>query len=136
MRVKDWPDIEDRGLWGCDSYFYARWFADRKMNYDEQICALSVDEQGRPHANIKPHHESMLRDAPRYGIHFVPVVLHLEQLGHTGIYKSYPSLKGQGGKGGVVCYSQPQFVDILSGVLAVGFQPFEPGGDLWHKCKR
>jgi hypothetical protein len=132
MRVTDWPDMEDRGLWGSDSYLHLRWLADRKMNYIEQISLVGVDENGRPHAGIKPQHEPLLRDAPKYGIKFVPVVLHLEQVGGRGVFQAYPNLKGKSPHEGAICYSQPQFVDILAEWIAqFGRLPGVDEVDVW-----
>ncbi|MGQ9650172.1 MAG: glycoside hydrolase family 20 zincin-like fold domain-containing protein [Phycisphaerae bacterium] len=44
VSITDWPDLQDRGLWGGDSSEHLRWMSDRKMNYDEQISTTGVDE--------------------------------------------------------------------------------------------
>lgn len=132
MRVTDWPDLEDRGLWGSDSYACLRWLADRKMNYVEQISIVGVDEQGRPFARMKDPHWPLIEEGPLYGIEFVPVVLHLEQVGGKGVFNAYPNLKGQSPHEGAICYSQPQFVDILADWIAqFGSVPGVDEVDVW-----
>ena len=132
MRVTDWPDMEDRGLWGADSYLHLRRLGDLKMNYIEQISVVGVDEQGRPYARIKPGHGPLLTEAPLYGIEFVPVVLHLEQVGGRGVFEAYPNLKGRSPHEGAICYSQPQFIDILAEWIAqFGSVPGVREVDVW-----
>jgi hypothetical protein len=131
MRVKDWPDMEDRGLWGCDAYLHSAWLAERKMNYCEQIAIVGVDEQGKPHAEPKPVNAPMIKDGPPRGINFVPVVLHLEQL-LSRIVKSYPRLQGTGGAESAICYSQPEFTDLLAEWIAqLGRVPGVREVDVW-----
>jgi len=132
MRVTDWPDMEDRGLWGSDSYLQLKWLADRKMNYIEQISIVGVDEEGRAYAGIKDPHRPLLEEGPLYGIEFVPVVVHLEQVGSRGVFQAYPNLKGQSTHEGVICYSQPQFVDVLADwIAAFGSLPHVEDVDVW-----
>ena len=132
MRATDWPDMEDRGLWGADSYLHLRRLGDLKMNYIEQISIVGVDEQGHPYAQIKPGHAPLLKEGPLYGIEFVPVILHLEQVGGKGVFKAYPNLKGQSPHEGAICYSQPQFIDILAEWIAqFGSLPGVREVDVW-----
>jgi hypothetical protein len=116
VTVTDWPEMADRGLWGVDAFNCLPWLADRKLNYVEQIAAVQVDPATRrATARPKPGHEPLLELGPRLGIQFVPVVLHLEQLEGKGLFEAYPNLRGKGGgKPGVVCYSQPQFAEVLA----------------------
>lgn len=114
IRVIDWPDMEDRGLWGSDSYLWLKWMGERKMNIEEQISFLSVDNQGEGHARLKTGREPMVEEGPLYGVKPVPVVLHLEQLSGKGIFEAYPELRAQGGEEGAICYSQPAIVDVLA----------------------
>lgn len=113
MRVKDWPDMEDRGLWGSDSFLHSKWLADRKMNLVEQIVAVGVDDLGKPFARPKPGHEAVLKDGMPRGVKFMPSILHLEQLG-ARLFPKYPSLKPTSGNESAICYSQPEFKDILA----------------------
>jgi len=132
LHVRDWPDMEDRGLWGSDSSRHLRWLADRKMNYVEQISIVGVDEQGRPFVGIKDPHRPLIEQGPLYGIKFVPVVLHLEQVGGKGVFKAHPNLKGQSPHPGAICYSQPEFVDILADWIAgFGSMPTVDEVDVW-----
>lgn len=114
LKVTDWPDMEDRGLWGADAYVQLKWLADRKMNIVEQISNIGVDDEGRAYARPKDGHQPLIDEGPLYGIHFVPVVLHLEQVGGKGVFRTYPNLKGQSEHEGAICYSQPEFADVLA----------------------
>lgn len=113
LRVLDWPDMEDRGLWGTDNWRHLKWMAARKMNIVEQISTLKVDEKGGATAGLQPQREPMVEEAPLYGMKAVPVVLHLEQLEGTGLFRAYPGLRGKSEHKGVICYSRPEFREIL-----------------------
>ena len=116
VTMTDWPELADRGLWGVDAFNCLPWLAERKINYVEQIAAVQVDPATRrATARPKPGHEPLLELGPKLGIQFVPVVLHLEQLENKGVFEAYPNLRGKGvGRPGVVCYSQPQFAEVLA----------------------
>ena len=132
--VKDWPEMETRGLWGSDSFDWLPWLAERKLNYQENISRLSVDRKTkRGHANVKLGTEQLLTLGPRMGIEHAPVVLHLEQLSGTGLFDAYPNLRGKdGGKPGVICYSQPEFVGVLADwITELGSQPSVERVDVW-----
>ncbi|MDH7481767.1 MAG: glycoside hydrolase family 20 zincin-like fold domain-containing protein [Armatimonadota bacterium] len=130
--ITDWPDLADRGLWGSDSFLHLKWLADRKMNIVEQICYVSVDERKIATARPKDGHEPLFTEGPRYGINFVPVVLHLEQVGNKGVFAAYPNLKAKGGGEGAICYSQPEFVDVLADwIVALGKIPHVREVDVW-----
>ncbi len=114
LRVTDWPDMADRGLWGGDSSLQLRWMSDRKMNYDEQISHAGIDEDKRCFVQYPPYKQKMIDEGPTYGINPVPVILHLEQLAGSGLFRVYPELQGRGAKVGAICYSNPLFADILA----------------------
>jgi hypothetical protein len=133
VTVRDRPEMETRGLWGGDSFHCLSWLAERKLNYQENISRLTVDRATkRGHAWVKPGTEQLLTLGPRMGIEHAPVVLHLEQLQGTGLFEAYPELRGQGGKPGVICYSQPAFVGVLADWIAeLGSQPNVERVDVW-----
>lgn len=118
VTVTDWPDIEDRGLWGSDNFAELKWLGDRKMNWMEQISDHGVDQDGVPYAKVKVQREPLVDEAYLYGIKFVPVVLHLEQSSRRGALQAYPYIKGKSGHSGVMCYSQPKVVWIISKWIA------------------
>ena len=103
LEVVDWPDMADRGLWGCDHYDWLRWMADRKLNIGEQISARSVTSDGVGHSSLKPGREPMVTEGPYYGLAPVPVTLHLEQVWRSGLFDYYPQLIGVGGQYGCRC---------------------------------
>ncbi|MGB9619141.1 MAG: glycoside hydrolase family 20 zincin-like fold domain-containing protein, partial [Armatimonadota bacterium] len=120
VRVTDWPDLEDRGLWGGDSGMNVEWLAERKMNVIENISTRSVDGKGRGSSGPKPFWKDALLEGPIRGINCIPAVLHLEQVagpygeGGLTLFDIYPNLKAKDSEGGAICYSQPQFVDVLA----------------------
>lgn len=117
VTVTDWPDMEDRGLWGSDNYDHLKWLGDRKMNIVEQISDQGVRPNGEPYARLKSGRERMVTEGPRYGINPVPATLHLEQVAGKGIFAAYPNLKAKSEKESAWCYSQPQAPVIIAGWL-------------------
>ena len=132
LRVTDFPDMAERGLWGSDSFAHLRWLADCKMNVVEQIAAVWVDEQGKGHGKLKPGREPMIEEGPRYGIQPLPTVLHLNQLGGKGVFEAYPELRAQGGDEGAVCFSQPAIGRVLTDwVVELGSLPHVTDVSVW-----
>lgn len=114
-RITDWPDMEDRGLWGADNYDHIAWMADRKMNIVEQISDIGVDAVGKAYARLKRGREAMVTEGPQHAVKPVPAILHLEQIGGKGVFQTYPETKGVGsGHEGAICYSQPAFTNVLA----------------------
>ncbi len=121
-RVTDWPDISERGEWGGSANGDIQRFADEKMNLIESHCRLSMADDGRGEGSIG---EDFVEEARLHAIKVVPILTHLDQLKGTGIYDTYPELKGIGGTstalGGRVmapCASKPKFTEILGDWLA------------------
>ena len=134
VTAKDWPEMETRGLWGGDSSRNLPWMAERKLNYEENISWMTVDRKTkRGRAAVKPGTEQLLTLGPRMGIEHAPVLLHLEILEGKGIFDVYPDFRGkEGGKPGVICYSQPGVVGLLADWIAdLGSQPTVERVDVW-----
>ncbi|HSW45425.1 MAG TPA: glycoside hydrolase family 20 zincin-like fold domain-containing protein [Phycisphaerae bacterium] len=132
MRATDWPDMEDRGLWGGDSSNNLRWMSDRKMNYNEQISHTAVDKDKRCSVSYPPYKQRMIDEGPTYGINPVPVILHLEQLKGMGLFNAYPDLQGKDATEGVICHSNPKFIDVLAEWLVLwGEKPGVKEVDVW-----
>ena len=132
LAVTDWPDLEDRGLWGSDSHLHLRWLGDRKINTVSQIADIRVDLNGQCHGDVKAGREMLKTEAYLYAIKHVPTILHMEQISSKGIFAAYPQLKAQGGAEGVICYSRPEIVDILAcWIVALGKLPHVETVDLW-----
>jgi hypothetical protein len=132
VTITDWPDMEDRGLWGGDASNYLRWISDRKMNYLEHISHTSVDKDKRCHVSYPPYKQRMIDEGPTYGINPVPVILHLEQLTNTGLFDAYPDLQGKDATPGVICYSNPKMIDVLAEWLVLwGQTPGVSEVDVW-----
>lgn len=135
LKVTDWPDLEDRGLWGCEAYDHMRWLSDRKMNYMEQIASPRVDADKRHIAWLSEPKMRMVTEGPTYGINPVPALLHLEQLSGGGLFDQYPELIAQKAgerEKGPICYSQPVFVDILADwIVGYAQMPGVTEVDVW-----
>ncbi|MGC8862532.1 MAG: hypothetical protein ACP5R5_07125 [Armatimonadota bacterium] len=133
LSVTDWPDLEDRGLWGSDNFANIEWLADRKMNWMEQISDQFVDmKTGEPVARLKGDREPLITQAPQRAIKFVPVILHLEQSSNKGPIQRYPQIKGKSLHQGVMCYSQPKTVEIISEWIAqLASLPHVDEVDVW-----
>ena len=130
--MTDWPDMMDRGLWGCDHFLWLRWMADRKMNIGEQISARSVTSDGEGHSELKPGRETMVTEGPYYGLAPVPVVLHLEQVYSSGLFTYYPQVISVGGQYGAICYSNGAFTHVLADwIVELASLPFVEGIDVW-----
>ncbi len=132
LQVTDWPDMEDRGLWGGDASLHLRWLSDRKMNYLEHISHTGVDKDRKCRVSYPPYKQRMIDEGPVYGINPVPVVLHLEQLKSMGLFDAYPELQGKDATPGVICYSNPLFSDVLAEWLVLwGKTPGVREVDVW-----
>ena len=132
VKVTDWPDMEDRGLWGGDSSQNIRWLSDRKMNYLEHISHTGIDKDKKCHVSYPPFKQRMIDEGPTYGINPVPVVLHLEQLKGYGLFDAYPELQGRDASEGVICYSNPKFSEVLAEWLVLwGKTPGVKEVDVW-----
>ncbi len=131
LNVLDWPDMQDRGLWGSDNFDHVRWMADRKMNWIEQISAHGIDENGKTFARLKEGREPLVTEGPLYAMKPVPVVLHLEQSGGS-VVKYYPELKAKSDHTGLMCYSKPKVIEIIAEWIAeLGSLPGVNEVDVW-----
>jgi len=132
IEVTDWPDMEDRGLWGSDAYFHLRWLSDRKINLMEQIAGSRVDEHKRTTVALRGNKKLMIDHGPTYGIKPVPAILHLELQHGRGLFNVYPELRGQGGEEGAICYAQPVFIDVLADwIVGYAEMPGVTEVDVW-----
>ena len=118
VTIDDWPDLEERGMWGGSSVRDIEWLAAMKMNLVEAHVTLGFDDAGHATAQVDP---DAVKRARQHGVRLVPILTHLDQLGRTGIYERYPELAGQGEtarhKGSDVvapCLSQPKMPEVLA----------------------
>jgi len=130
--VADWPDLKDRGLWGCYSFLHISWLSDRKMNYMEQLANTRVVSRQRTSVELSRPKQVMLTQGPSHAVQPVPIVVHLELQHGGGLFDVYPELRAQGGEKGAICYAQPVMVDILADWIA-GFaeMPGVSEVDVW-----
>ncbi|NLX22793.1 MAG: hypothetical protein GXY55_14170 [Phycisphaerae bacterium] len=132
LRVTDWPDMADRGLWGGDHSLHLRWMSDRKMNYGEHISSCRIDKDKRCSVHLGDYKRRLIDEGPIYGIQPVPVILHLEQLKGSGMFEVYPDLQGKDATDGVICFSNPKIVDLLAEWLVLwGKEPAVAEVDIW-----
>ena len=117
--ITDWPDLAERGLWGGSANRDIVWMAQHKMNLVESHVTLGISEDGHGRATADAE---LIDLAHRHALKFVPVITHLNGLGRTGIYNTYPELRGQGDKAVhpthtnlvAPCCSHPKLTQILA----------------------
>lgn len=123
LSVTDWPDLEERGLWGGDSAMNIEWLADRKMNVTENISARNVTRDGKGSSGPKDYWLNAPTEGPIRAFNVVPAVLHLEQIagpykddkGEYTLFDVYPMIKGRDKQGNAaICYSRPEFANVLA----------------------
>lgn len=137
LTATDYPELKDRGVWGNDSYLLTRWMADRKLNYQEQIAARSLDGNCIGQAGAKPGYEVLYQEGPTYGLQPCYALLHLEQVySGTTLFTCYPIVQGVSAATGVWCYTRPVGAPTAVDVLAwwIGDLATVPGctdADVW-----
>ncbi|MGQ9808672.1 MAG: hypothetical protein ACUVSM_10875 [Armatimonadota bacterium] len=133
VEMTDWPDMADRGLWGTDSFRQIPWMAERKMNIVEQISNIGVRPDGSTFGKYKEGQDALVEVAPKLGVNYVPVVLHLEQVIGKGVSDAYPQLVAKnGGSPRSMCYSEPAVADVIGGWIAdLASQPGVREVDVW-----
>ena len=120
VSIVDWPDFSERGEWGGNAAQDLDWLAKRKLNVVEVHPRLGFDDSGAPTADLDP---DMLNEASRVGVKIVPIILHLEQLAGTGLFKYHPEVAATPDPSKPlptdytpgVCFSNPETVDLLAG---------------------
>ncbi|MCX6561151.1 MAG: hypothetical protein NTZ26_11655 [Candidatus Aminicenantes bacterium] len=124
VSILDWPDLEERGEWGGNSILDMPWLAERKMNAVEVHAQLGFNEDGSPKASLDPR---WLEESGRQGIKLVPIILHMEQLAGTGLFRYHPEVAATPEPGKPlptdytppVCFSQPKTAELLSGWMGL-----------------
>lgn len=91
--VTDWPDMAERGEWGCSSARDIEWLAERKMNLVEFHTVHRVEPDGTITTAIN---HSYLRRGHLNAVKMVPIISHLNSIGRRGAYAAYPELRGKG----------------------------------------
>jgi len=133
--VTDWPDLSERGEWGCSSARDIEWLAERKMNLVEFHSPHQVTEDGKATSAIS---RSRLRRGRLNGVKMVPIISHLNGMGRRGVYRAYPGLRGKGkaaahGEGKSMmyapCASHPQIHKIMSDWMC-GYASYEGVRDI------
>ena len=125
--ITDWPDMAERGLWGCSATRDIEWLSERKMNLVEFHSTHVVTEDGKAVSSIDP---SIIRRGRMNGVKTVPILGHLNQLGRRGTYKAYPELRGKGERAGEApCASNPRIHQILADWMC-GYASYEGVTDI------
>jgi hypothetical protein len=119
VEIFDWPDLQERGLWGAYALEELGWLGERKMNLVEtHATRLTLGPDGRGVAELDP---ALVERARRQAIKLVPIITHLDQLRRTGIFEAYPHLLGKGDPkkwpswvDGPVCWAEQDAQRVLS----------------------
>ncbi|MFO7948088.1 MAG: glycoside hydrolase family 20 zincin-like fold domain-containing protein [Armatimonadota bacterium] len=118
-KVRDWPDISERGEWGGSSVRDIEWMASHKMNLVEGHSQEHVHEDGSTTVDFDLER---VETARLWGVHLIPIITHLDHLEKTGIYDVYPELRGVGDEAKLErhnfhapCASNPKFREVLAG---------------------
>jgi hypothetical protein len=120
LSVLDWPDLAERGEWGGNAAQDLAWLAERKLNVVEVHSQLGFSDDGSPKASLN---KGLLDQASRLGIKIVPIILHMEQLAGTGLFRFHPEVAATAEPGKplptdytpAVCFSQAKTAELLSG---------------------
>ena len=128
VRVVDWPDFDERGLWNFpDETEWIPWLSAVKLNYGKMASTrLEPVERGRPNRAVIE--AELMQQARRRAFNYVPFILHLNFLHDCGLFRAYPELAGkgdgalsgryfahkQGNQHRVPCASQPVLVEVLA----------------------
>ena len=119
--VTDWPDMAERGEWGCSSSRDIEWLAERKMNLVEFHTPHSVDADGTPVTSIS---HSLLRRGRLNAVKTVPIISHLNGMDRRGVYEAYPEIRGKGPRAEyeshgrtlcAPCASNPKLHEVMAG---------------------
>jgi hypothetical protein len=123
VRITDWPDLAERGLWGGSANRDIVWMAQSKMNLVESHVELGMTADGHGRARADQERIDLGR---RHALKFVPVITHLNGLGRSGLYAAHPELRGQGDRAQhptekdlwAPCCSHARFTEILADWMA------------------
>ena len=119
--ITDWPDMAERGEWGCSSSRDIEWLAARKMNLVEFHTVHQVEADGTVTTAIN---QGYLARGRRHAVRMVPIISHLNSMGRRGAYKAYPELRGKGTRAAykghtgnlwAPCASHPKLHEIMAG---------------------
>jgi hypothetical protein len=127
VSVTDWPDIEERGLWGVSSWNVLPLpvlnipdMAAHKMNLAEVYgTELKVLPDGRGTASFSLPD---LKTARLNAMKVVPIITHFDRVAPSGLFEVIPATRAKRAaaqpKGDEArafpCASQPRFVDVLA----------------------
>jgi len=121
--ITDWPDLEERGLWGGSSVRDIEWMAARKMNALEFHSPHSVTPEGKMVGEVSP---ARLGRGRTHAMKMIPIISHINLMGRRGVFRAYPELRGKGKKAiaksngqdiYAPCASQPKLREVLAGWL-------------------
>ncbi len=135
--IVDWPDLAERGEWGGSAPLDLAWLAERKLNIIEVHPKLGFNADGSPSADLD---RGLLAEGARVGVRVVPIILHLEQLAGTGLFKYHPETAATPDPSKPlptdytpgVCFSNPKTVELLAGWMGLLFDlPGVSEVDVW-----
>lgn len=77
VTITDWPDIAERGQWGCDVTAHIAETAQYKLNVIEHPVKVSIDDRGEPTCSVSAE---WIVSNLALGVKIVPLISHLEQI--------------------------------------------------------
>ena len=128
VRVTDWPDLDERGLWNFpDEAESIPGLAALKLNYGK-MAATSIAPIERGKTNQATIEKEAMLASRRRAFNYSPYILHLNFLHGCNLFRAYPELAGigdgaltgryfahkEGNQHRAPCASQPVLVDILT----------------------
>ena len=119
VRVVDWPDLSERGEWGGNAPDDCEWMSSYKLNLVEVHADLKINADGTGSASFKPE---LIERGRLHAFKFVPIIMHIDQLGPLGLFSKCPETRGIGPdaklKGHayveIPCSSNPRYRAILN----------------------
>lgn len=123
VRVVDWPDLSERGEWGGNAPNDCEWMSSYKFNLAEVHADLKINADGTGRASFKPE---LIEQGRLHAFKFVPIIMHIDQLGPLGLFSKCPETRGIGPdaklKGHayveIPCSSNSRYQTILSQWMA------------------
>ncbi|OIN96630.1 hypothetical protein AUJ66_05665 [Candidatus Desantisbacteria bacterium CG1_02_38_46] len=125
MKVIDWPDLEERGLWAGYGKESIPWLSEHKLNVVERhlgLVDLFLSKEGKGIAKVN---KSLIDFGYKNGVKMVPTILHLNQLyiypGLKNLFNLFPELnysKGDFTWRNPPCASSPKLIDLLADWLS------------------
>ncbi len=121
MKIIDWPDLEERGLWGGDSEEDIEWTSRFKLNYIDSRIVFKVSKDDFFVEVNRP----VLCLALKNGVRFIVHIPHLSSLARFSLTERYPGIVGvispdkkiPINRLPLICYSKEDTINMLSEIM-------------------